>query len=183
MKKVTILGKGIGWGDAPEGNCWAVCSAVPGRYSHGKTVQMSFDIHVPEIEDSDHDSWESVVNRHGIPQYMCEVTDRVPTSLKYPLEDIIKKYDTDYFSCSISYMLALAVFRGHEEINIYGVTMTEESEYTYQRSNVEFWIGIAKGAGIKVNIHGQRSTLLTLDKRIDDGKLYGFLLKQRKKKE
>lgn len=63
---------------------------------------------------------------------------------KYPLEG--------YFNSSISYMMALAIHEGAEEIGIWGVDMADNEEYVYQKANMEYWIGRAEGAGIKVYI-------------------------------
>ena len=69
----------------------------------------------------------------------------------YPLQKIIDKYNSRYFSCSISYMIAYAMYKGAKELNIYGVDMSIGSEYQFERPGVLYWIGRAEGAGIKVN--------------------------------
>lgn len=67
---------------------------------------------------------------------------------KYPLD----KVGFDYFSSSMAYMLALAIYEGHEKIGLWGIDMTD-LEYEYQRPNMEYLIGYARGKGIEVYIH------------------------------
>ena len=42
--------------------------------------------------------------------------------------------------------------READEIGLWGVDMKAEDEYAYQRPNIEYWLGIAEGKGIKVHI-------------------------------
>lgn len=58
----------------------------------------------------------------------------------------------DYFTSSIAFMLALAIWEGFEVIDIYGVDLTVGEEYDYQKPCAEFWIGLAMGKGIEVGI-------------------------------
>jgi hypothetical protein len=64
------------------------------------------------------------------------------------------------------YMMAYAIEAGYKNIQIFGVEMSHDSEYAYQRPNMEYWIGIAKGKGINVQVPANCSLLR--------GDLYGF---------
>jgi hypothetical protein len=44
--------------------------------------------------------------------------------------------------------LALAIYLGYEEIQLYGSELTSNTEYSYQATNYAFWIGFAHGRGI-----------------------------------
>lgn len=63
-----------------------------------------------------------------------------------------------YLTNSISYMLALAIVEGYEEIGVWGVDMAVSSElrgkneYSWQRPSCEFFLGWAAGMGVKVYI-------------------------------
>ena len=73
----------------------------------------------------------------------------------YPLNEIVKEFDCAYFTNSISYMIAYAIYKGYEEINIYGVDMTGRDEYINQRGSVMYWIGYARAKGITVNLSSE----------------------------
>ena len=49
-------------------------------------------------------------------------------------------------------MIALALHMQPDVINIYGVDMSQDTEYAAQRPSCEYYIGLAKGQGIEVNI-------------------------------
>lgn len=69
----------------------------------------------------------------------------------YPFEEVASDVG-DYWCSSIAYMLALAIHEGAEEIGVYGVNMAGDDEYSYQKPNCEYLIGLARGRGIKVHI-------------------------------
>ena len=68
----------------------------------------------------------------------------------------------------MAYMIALAIEEGFQEIQLYGVECNLKLEYEEQKPCLEYFIGIAKGKGIKVYIH-PTSKLLKSEKG-----LYGF---------
>ena len=74
---------------------------------------------------------------------MVDKFEDIPMSEKYPLDDIIESLKTDYFTNSISYMIAYAVYLGYESISVYGVDMAQEAEYAKERPSVEYFIGYA----------------------------------------
>jgi hypothetical protein len=114
------------------------------------------------------------------PLYMVESYPDIPTSIRYPIEEIIMEFHpmgrpenaikdwtkdiltedwNGYFTNSVSYMIALAIYEKYEEIHIYGVDMATSGEYSYQRSSCELYVGIAIGRGIKVFIPNQADLL------------------------
>jgi hypothetical protein len=107
-----------------------------------------------------------------LPVYMVSKVAEVPNSVAYPLEAILDEFSpcfmkrdrAKYFTNSISYMVALAIYEGFEEIHIYGVDMATngvDTEYAKQRPSCEFWLGVAVGRGIKIEIPDESDLLKT----------------------
>lgn len=94
------------------------------------------------------------------PIYMQNKWDEIPTSEPYPLQ-AIKDTFGGYFTNTVSYMLALAIYEGFEEIHVYGVDMAVSTEYYWQRPSCEYFLGIAIGRGIKVYIPPEADLLKT----------------------
>jgi hypothetical protein len=65
-------------------------------------------------------------------------------------------------------MLALAISEGFEEIGVWGVDMIHDSEYGYQKPSGSFWLGVAKGRGIKVTLPVESALLA------NEGYVYGY---------
>jgi len=103
----------------------------------------------------------------NIPIYMQQPCAIVPNAVLYPMADVKRLYG-DYWTNTISYMIALAIMEGHyDEIHIYGVDMAVNTEYHHQRPSCEFFLGIAAGKGIKLYLPDECDLLKTRF-------LYGF---------
>lgn len=109
------------------------------RHSYDQTV----------VRDHKHHDWLAAQER--FPIYMQNKEPDVPNSIAFPREEIVNKFGT-YFTNSISWEIALAIYEGFETIGIWGVDMAQDDEYSYERPSVEFFIGWAKGAGINLII-------------------------------
>lgn len=89
-------------------------------------------------------------------------------SQMYPFKRLSKKFDTEYFSNTISYMVALAIDMGYKKIRLYGCDMMTQSEYAWEKGGIEFWLGVAKGMGVEIFVVEGSSLLKTIT-----GKPYG----------
>lgn len=159
--KVVIVGKGHGCADAPlEGETWGICQCLRRR------------IFTMIIDMNDYSSWgrteatadkisRAAAKKNGVPY--CDLTN-------YPLKEVVEYFGVDYFTNTVDYAIALAIYRGFTEIDLYGVNMAFGSEYEFEKPGVEFWIGQAMGRGIKVTVFGSESTIL----KTRDGLLYGY---------
>jgi hypothetical protein len=75
----------------------------------------------------------------------------IPTSIKYPYEELVKKYGERFFS-SFDYMMAYGIHLGYKKILVYGIDMAVQDEYLFQRPSALYWIGFARGLGVDVEI-------------------------------
>ncbi len=109
------------------------------------------------------------------PEFIAEAKSVAPiwswrdyADVRYPLEDVQKHFGVSYFTNTLSYMLALAIYEKYERIRMYGVDAPYGGIYFMEKSGLEYWIGRAQQAGINV-ITARDSDLL----RTHDGLLYG----------
>ena len=118
-----------------------------------------------------HYDW--LMRPHEYPIYMQEHYEDVPSSVKYPKEEIVKTLlpniwrdinlpgvnraefisQVEHFTSSAAYALALAIYLGKTQIELHGIEMTSDTEYVRQRDGVTFWLGVAVGRGINVVVH------------------------------
>ena len=91
------------------------------------------------------------LNKLPCPIIMEKVWPDVPNSVAYPKAEILSKMG-NYFTNTISYQIALAILLGAKEIGIWGVDMAVDTEYHHQRPSCEYFVGLARGMGIKVTI-------------------------------
>jgi hypothetical protein len=126
-----------------------------------------------QLNGSSNSHYDWLQRPHEYPIYMQEHYEDVPSSVKYPKEEIIKALlpniwrdlnlpgvnraeaieQVENFTSSTAYALALAIYQGKKQIELAGIEMTSDTEYVRQRPGVMFWLGIAVGRGINVVIH------------------------------
>jgi hypothetical protein len=87
----------------------------------------------------------------GVPVYMQKHRPEVPLSVPYPIEEVKAEFG-DYFTNSISYMIAMAIREQYHTIHVYGVDMAQSSEYNFQRPSCEYFLGFARGRGIEIKL-------------------------------
>ena len=117
------------------------------------------DIFTQEL-DNNVDHWGWLQEEHPFPIYMHRVYDDVPSSVKYPLREIQKELihnvyrgeerNKKLFSSTFNYQMAFALYQGYERIELYGIEMLGEGEYSWQREMMGFWIGKADTMGVEI---------------------------------
>jgi len=140
---------------------WIFNEAFTDPQGWAKRADAVFQMHAPEIwrsplnrNDPKHYEWLQTQTAVGA-VYMQEAYPDVPAVVRYPLEEVRAMLGANfnhdrYFTSSISYAIALAIYREYDRIEIYGVEMETNTEYMYQRDCVAFWTGYAAGRGIEV---------------------------------
>lgn len=153
--KLLILGTASTKDAAPLGDesftVWAVSPYVsyPGVVS--ENVDVLFEMH-PKRYWGEPDVTERLVSFAG-PVVMQQAYPEIPNSVAYPIEDIESVFHVDamgddlYVTNTISYMVALGILMGFEEFHLYGVHMSHNTEYGYQKPNCEYYLGYAAAMG------------------------------------
>ncbi len=88
--------------------------------------------------------------------------------IKYPLEEVIKEFDTRYFTNTVSYMMAYVAYLKIPEIKLYGVDVSFGAPYAQENRGVEYWIGRAEERGVKVFVPKECQLIRTVS-----GAMYG----------
>jgi hypothetical protein len=176
MKEVHIIAKGSGWDEAPEeGETWGVNDVLL------RANKLSMCFHMHDMDWIKRKEWHALkliiekAEKNKVPIMTIDRYDWIPTSVKFPLNEIVKKFKACYFGSSIDYMVAYAIYKEFEVINLYGVNMVLRNEYHQQKPSMEFWIGMAMGLGYKVNIHAGRYGAIL---KTYDNKIYGYNIPQ-----
>jgi hypothetical protein len=101
------------------------------------------------------------------PVYMHKYYKDIPMSRPFPFKEIVMRFGT-YFDNSVSYMLAMAINEGYRKISLYGMEFNEE-RHKFGKGVCEYFIGLAIGLGISIEISQGSSLMKTYD-----GLLYGI---------
>lgn len=83
-----------------------------------------------------------------------EGLSRIKGARQYPEKDLKQRFGPFFFTSSIAFMLAKAIVDcerlGIPRIGIWGVMQASETEYTYQRPGIQYFIQKATELGIQV---------------------------------
>lgn len=165
--RVNIIGKSKTWVDAPYSDeCWGITQLLLQR-----PCDLVIDMNV--YEDGRWGEHEKCQAEHV--RVLCEINDIPIIDLSnYPLAEVVDKYKTDYFGSTLDYAIALALFKGYDDIHIYGATLSVESDYYKLKCGADFWCGYAKGLGVNLEVHGESAIMKTVD-----GLVYGYDIPQK----
>lgn len=120
------------------------------RHSYDQTVNR----------DHSHHMW--LTKQNTFPIYMQNKELDVPSSVEFPKKLIMDTFG-GYFTNSISWEIALAIYEGFEKIYLFGIDMAQDSEYSFERPSVEFFLGWACGRnpnGLNSIVVPEKSDLL-----------------------
>lgn len=169
-RKIAILGsaettRDLAPFDDPSWEIWG----LTWRYRDHPRMDRCFEMHAERYWDAYagdlYRAWLKDPRTFGTEQESVEVYLRPEDAAKYtkckpfPIDEAVELLGVEYFTSSFSYMLALAVLEGVDEIGIWGVDLVVGEEYEYQRPNAEYLLGIARAKGIKLTIPWQSSLL------------------------
>ncbi len=120
--------------------------------------------------DSGHSKW--LRKKHNFPIFMQDVYSDIPSSVRFPIEDIVSNYGR-YWRSTLAYIIAWAQLVGYKRLEIYGFEMASDSEYWGQRANACYIIGKVKGKGMDIYVP-PLSRLLTGIRYAYDNNLVGL---------
>lgn len=166
VKEVTILGRGPSRiGLQPSGDLWALNDLYkfqPGidclfflhnlKYHTGRD-----DIDVTtggDIYEAKKLNIPRIIGVEEIPEHGIEA---------YPMQEIIEEFGVkEYYTDTIDYMIALAIYEGYKKINLIGCDyLAQDLLHANSKESTLFWIGVAVGRKVDLTIP-KMSTLCKL---------------------
>jgi hypothetical protein len=168
MRKIAIVGFSDSRNQAPYADeSWEIWG-VNDLYAYVPRVTRIFEIHHLEgLAKRRNPNHIPFMQQTKIPIYMWDVNPQFPASVAMPREEIFARFGM-YYTSSIAWMLALAIYENSCQVDIngrsqwvanpdceialFGIDMQASSEYASQRPAVEYYIGIAESMGFKVYV-------------------------------
>jgi hypothetical protein len=119
-----------------------------------------FEMH-PRFAQSEQDLARLIVAPVDV--YTLQATDAswVLNWIRYPLERINSMGFRPSFASTFAYQIALAISLKMHTIRLVGIYMIEGREALIERANLLYWIGVAEGLGIEVQIVDSHENLAT----------------------
>ena len=109
------------------------------------------------------------------PIYTCTLDHRVPSSILYPLEEVVRATDCAYLNNTVPFAFAYAIYQQVGCINLFGIDFSYKGNLHFAeagRACCEFWLAKCIERGIEVKV-GARSGLLDTNVPIEE-RVYGY---------
>jgi predicted RNA methylase len=127
-------------------------------------TDLLFDIHHPNFKGEApyrlhynshrNQKYLDKVNASGVP-VLCDplALPSFTNGTPYPLDEVRAVFPKrDFLECTVSYMIAYAIWKGAERIGLWGCHFTGKDEYQYQLPSVTWLLGFAEAHEIEVVI-------------------------------
>lgn len=165
-RKVCIVGGGKSRWEAPFHDDTWECWGLNDMQMDGVVWDRWFALHTLEHFENHYTlGWiyqKIMMRKLHVPIYVWEEFVDVPGCRIYPKEEVEALTSWGRYHCgSFDWMVALAILEGFEEIRICGVNLMESQEPISSRACLEYWIGVAEGRGITVDVRRTGSALMS----------------------
>ena len=168
---VALVFTGRGWELAPFDDTtvakWACCPHSYAFSQRGLHVDAWFEIHRPEIWGEkkawhpDYNQWRREL---GEPLVMLFPDPDAPSAIPYPQSAVKAMVPPDSpIGGTMDWMLACALLLGVPRVDMYGCAYETFHEEVHQKPSILYWIGLARGRGMIINVMGGRLLLNALD--------------------
>lgn len=160
----------------PIDEVWAI-NAMAGVVFHDRVFMLDPASRFLDSDDAGSQTglMRSVLKSHPGPIYTCELDDRCPGLVEYPLDEVVNSVGTWYLNNTVAFAIAFAIAAKVKEIHIFGVDFSYKGNVHFAeagRACCEFLLSKAVERGIRVGI-AQSSSLMDTNVPIKD-KLYGY---------
>jgi hypothetical protein len=108
------------------------------------------------------------------PIYLQEAQPDIPSSITFPRQQVLDYFNTRYFTCSVTWLIAFAIMEGFDRIELHGFELKRDRQYDFERPCFFYWIEEARKRGIDVYLPPDVEITPPGDPTGYDGPLYGF---------
>ena len=160
----------------PIDEVWAI-NAMAGVVFHDRVFMLDPASRFLDAEDAGTQTgiMRAVLTQHTGPIYTCELDDRCPGLVEYPLEEVVNEVGTWYLNNTVAFAIAFAIAAKVKQIMVYGVDFSYKGNVHFAeagRACCEFLLSKATERGILVGV-AQTSSLLDTNLPANE-KLYGY---------
>ena len=183
-KTVAIVGMGSSWFDynlakshgTHFDEVWAI-NAVASVIFHDRVFMMDPPSRFLETDDAggQTDSMAKLLLEHEGPIYTCELDDRCPGLVSYPLKEVIEQTNCFYLNNTVAYAIAFAFWNEVANLKMFGVDFSYRGNMHFAeagRACCEFWLSKCISNGMQIEV-AHSSGLLDIDVPAEQ-KLYGY---------
>jgi hypothetical protein len=118
---------------------------------------------------------KEVLLSHQGPIYTCELDERCPGLVEYPIKQIVEENNSYYLNNTVAYAIAFAYWHRVGSLHLFGIDFGYKGNLYFAeagRACCEYWLANCMNAGIEV---GVAASSYLLDTAVEaEEKLYGY---------
>lgn len=129
---------------------WEIWSCSPPNYDLPR-VDAWFELHSLDRKlgiPANQPYIETILRHPRV--YIVQKDVRFPNAIEFPWRDLVREFGSDFFSSSLSWMMAQAITMKPDKIGLWGIDLSATEEYERQRPGLKFFIREARQRGIQV---------------------------------
>ena len=183
-KSVAIVGMGKSWFDynlakshgVHFDEVWVI-NGVGSVIYHDRVFMMDPASRFLDTDDAGGQtkSMADMLQEHEGPIYTCELDDRCPGLVEYPIEQIVEENNSYYLNNTVAYAIAFAYWHRVGSLHLFGIDFGYKGNLYFAeagRACCEYWLANCMNAGIEV---GVAASSYLLDTAVEsEEKLYGY---------
>tara|TARA_R100000742_G_C4273782_1_gene93473 strand:+ start:1081 stop:1812 length:732 start_codon:yes stop_codon:yes gene_type:complete len=183
-KTVAIVGLGKSWFDynlakshgVHFDEVWTI-NGVASVIYHDRVFMMDPPSRFLDTEDAggQTDSMAKLLKEHKGPIYTCELDDRCPGLVEYPIKEVITETNCYYLNNTVAYAIAFAYWNDVSNIKLFGIDFSYQGNLHFAeagRGCVEFWLSKCVEKDMQIEV-AHSSGLLDTNVPAEQ-KLYGY---------
>ena len=183
-KKIAIVGLGKSWFDFALARSngehfdeiWVI-NAVANVVKHDRVFMMDPASRFLDSDDAgmQTNGMKEVLLNHQGPIYTCELDERCPGLVEYPIKQIVEENNSYYLNNTVAYAIAFAYWHRVGSLHLFGIDFGYKGNLYFAeagRACCEYWLANCMNAGIEV---GVAASSYLLDTAVEaEEKLYGY---------
>lgn len=131
----------------PEWEVWAV-----GTVDQLERWDVFWDLHDPNTYGPEYKAYLKWLESQVKPVMVAQPHKWAKNAHIYPVQQMIGKYGTFFFTSTVAWMMALAIEMKAPKIGVFGIDMADSVEYRAQKAGCKHFETIARMQGIEVII-------------------------------
>ena len=132
---------------------WTIWGCSPGNMNVIPRIDAWFEVHGTNLHEPENKGYapQYIQWMSGMkcPLYMQD-KQVCPNAISIPKDELIREFGPYFFTSSFSWMMAMAIMSGAQEIALFGIDMASREEYIIQRPGAYYFFIEGARRGIKM---------------------------------
>lgn len=139
---------------------WQIWVCSPGNDDYPR-VDLWFELHGDLDFPSEKGVWRPYINWLNAQSFplIAQRLDLFPRAKPFPHEALVKEFGEYFFTSQPAWMMAYAIYNKFDEVGLFGLDMSAQSEYEHQKPAMHYLTMVAEARGMRVLVPPESDVL------------------------